>query len=302
MKVLITGAGGFLGSHLINFFKISAKKNFKIFNLGTHKVKNSQLLYLNNLNNRDSINKHILELKPDYIFHLAGSSNMSDDFDQSKLVNTDFSKFILDAINKNNLQHHTKILITGSAAEYGRVPESELPISENLIPNPESTYGKTKYEQTVNAISWQKPNRKLVVVRPFNIIGLKMPTHLALGSFIEQIETIIDKGSLKAGNLDTKRDFIDVNDVVELMWKLINKTQAYGEIVNICSGRAEKIADILDLLIKLSGKTINIVNDEKRVRSNDLMLHFGNNSKLIKIIGDYKFTSWQNTVHKIMEN
>tara|TARA_B100001057_G_C22780082_1_gene923293 strand:- start:239 stop:1147 length:909 start_codon:yes stop_codon:yes gene_type:complete len=302
MKVLITGAGGFLGSHLIMYLKKIPNKNFKIFNLGRSEVKNSKLLYLDNINNKESINQHILELKPDYIFHLAGSSNMSADFAQSKLVNTDYSKFILDAIQINNLQHETKILITGSSAEYGKVNDLQLPISEHLIPNPESIYGKTKYKQTINAISWQKPNKSLVVVRPFNIIGSKMPIHLALGSFINQIETINNKGILKTGNLDTKRDFIDVNDVIKLMWKLINNSKAYGEIVNICSNKAVKISDILDLVIKLSGKDITVVNEETRMRKNDVTIHFGNNSKLIKIIGDYKFTSWENTIHNIMAN
>ena len=129
-----------------------------------------------------------------------------------------------------------------------------------------------------------------------------MPPHLALGSFINQIESMPDKGDLKTGNLNTKRDFIDVHDVINLMWKLINDNNANGEVVNICSGRAVSVGDILDLVIKLSNKDITIVNEEKRMRKNDLLIHYGNNTKLLKIVGNYKFTSWKNTIHKIMEN
>lgn len=299
MKVLITGAGGFLGSHLVSFLINNHETDFEIFNLGKNKIDNINLLYLDDINNTYKINKYISEIQPDYLFHLAGESNTSNDFNQSKLVNVDFAKFLLDAVEINKIQNKTKILITGSAAEYGRVVDSELPISENLKPKPETIYGKTKYQQTLHAINWQKPDRNLIVVRPFNIIGPKMPNHLALGSFIRQISMISKKGVLKTGNLNTKRDFIDVNDVINLMWKLINNKSAYGEVVNICTGVAVSISDILNSLVKLSGKEITIVSEEKRIRSNDLLVHFGDNKKLHKIVGDYEFTSLKNTVKNI---
>ena len=299
MKVLITGAGGFLGSHLVSFLINNHETDFEIFNLGKNKIDNINLLYLDDINNTYKINKYISEIQPDYLFHLAGESNTSNDFNQSKLVNVDFAKFLLDAVEINKIQNKTKILITGSAAEYGRVVDSELPISENLKPKPETIYGKTKYQQTLHAINWQKPDRSLIVVRPFNVIGPKMPNHLALGSFIRQISMISKKGVLKTGNLNTKRDFIDVNDVINLMWKLINNKSAYGEVVNICTGVAVSISDILNSLVKLSGKEITIVSEEKRIRSNDLLVHFGDNKKLHKIVGDYEFTSLKNTVKNI---
>ena len=302
MRILITGAGGFLGSHLISFLKNNLETNFEIFNLGKNKVNNSDLLFLDDIKNQDQINKYLSDIRPHYLFHLAGAANSSIDLNESKLVNVDYAKFLLRAIEINNIQHQTRVLVTGTSAEYGRVSYSELPISENYQPNPESIYGKTKYEQTLHALNWHKPDRNLVIVRPFNIIGLKMPIHLALGSFINQIESLPDKGDLKTGNLNTKRDFIDVDDVINLMWNLINNKHANGEIINICSGKAVAVGDILELVIKLSGKEISIVSEEERIRKNDSLIHFGDNTKLLKIVGDYNFTSWKNTINKIMEN
>lgn len=302
MRILITGAGGFLGSHLISFLKNNLETDFEIFNLGKNKINNSNLLFLDDIKNQDQINKYLSDIRPHYLFHLAGAANSSIDLNESKLVNVDYAKFLLRAIEINNIQHQIRVLVTGTSAEYGRVSYSELPISENYQPNPESIYGKTKYEQTLHALNWHKPDRNLVIVRPFNVIGLKMPIHLALGSFINQIESLPDKGDLKTGNLNTKRDFIDVDDVINLMWKLINNKHANGEIINICSGKAVAVGDILELAIKLSGKEISIVSEEERIRKNDLLIHFGDNTKLLKIVGDYNFTSWKNTINKIMEN
>ena len=302
MRILITGAGGFLGSHLISFLKNNLETNFEIFNLGKNKVNNSDLLFLDDIKNQDQINKYLSDIRPHYLFHLAGAANSSIDLNECKLVNVDYAKFLLRAIEINNIQHQTRVLVTGTSAEYGRVSYSELPISENYQPNPETIYGKTKYEQTLHALNWHKPDRNLVIVRPFNIIGLKMPIHLALGSFINQIESLPDKGDLKTGNLNTKRDFIDVDDVINLMWNLINNKHANGEIINICSGKAVAVGDILELVIKLSGKEISIVSEEERIRKNDSLIHFGDNTKLLKIVGDYNFTSWKNTINKIMEN
>ena len=302
MNVINTGAGGFPGTHLINFLRKNTQADIKIFCLGkTHNV-HCENLYVGSIKNKELINKFISKVRPDYLFHLAGTSNSADNIDQIKLVNTDFSKFLLEAIDKNNLQHKTKILITGTAAEYGKVPSSELPISENLIPKPASVYGKTKYAQTLHALKWQKTNKKLVVVRPFNIIGSNMPKHLALGDFIHQIESISKKGILKTGNINVNRDFIDVYDVVNLMWKLINNHDAYGEVINICSGIGVSVADILDELIKLSDKNITIVNETARLKKNDIPIHFGDNRKLLNIIGKYTFNSWQDTIQKILVN
>ena len=129
-----------------------------------------------------------------------------------------------------------------------------------------------------------------------------MPNHLALGDFIYQIKSISKKGILKTGNINAKRDFIDVYDVINLMWKLINNQDAYGEVVNICSGIGVSVADILNELIKLSDKDITIINEVARMKKNDMPIHFGDNSKLLKIIGKYKFNALEDTIRKNLVN
>ena len=136
-------------------------------------------------------------------------------------------------------------MMIGSAAEYGLVSVDQLPITENLTPKPYNLHGISKFAQTQIALSWYKPKRSLVVVRPFTIIGPGMPNYLAIGSFLQQIQSISDRGTLKTGNLNTARDFINVFDAAHLIWELINNENSYGEIINLCRGTSVPIIDII---------------------------------------------------------
>ncbi len=296
---LITGARGFLGSHLVTFL---ISKNIEVFNLGDRKAKNCKHIYLNNITDKKEIIKVISKLKPDYLFHLAGSSNTSSDINECFSVNTIYAQFLLEAIEAAELEMHTKIIMIGSAAEYGPIKSNQLPIKEDLSPKPTTLYGISKNAQTQIALSWQEPKRPLVIVRPFNIIGPSMPKHLAIGSFSEQIKAISNNGSIKTGNLNTERDFIDVNDVSQLMWVLVNNKNSYGEVINLCSGNPIPLMKIVKHMIKISDKKIKIISEQKRLRKNDVKIHFGDNSKLLELVGKYDFISWQKTIKSILEN
>ena len=301
MNILITGAGGFLGQHLINFLLKSLHEDDFIYNLGKKKISNCINYNIDDINDKEQINSAISKIRPDYLFHLAGSSDKYLDFESMKSVNTTYSNNLLKALEINNLHDHTKIMIVGSSAEYGPVNNEDLPISEDLKPNPLTNYGKTKYDQTVNSILWQQNSRKLVVVRPFNIIGKHIPDSLAIGSFYSQIRSMHVKGNLRTGNLKIKRDFIDVNDVVNIMWKLINNNNSYGEVINICTGKPTLLSDLVNLMIDLSGKKIKCETEHNRIRKNDMDLHYGNNKKLLSIVNNYKFISCTNSIKKMMK-
>lgn len=302
MNIVITGAGGFLGQHLINYLNKILSEDFSIFNLSSKKIPNCKNYKIDDITDIEQINLAISSIKPDYLFHLAGTSDNSLDDDSIKAVNIIYANNLLSSLEKNNLHNHTKIIIVGSSAEYGYINPNDLPINEDLKPKPESIYGKTKYEQTLNSILWQQSHRKLVVVRPFNIIGENIPKHLAIGNFYSQIQLIPYEGILKTGNLNIKRDFIDVYDVVCIMWKLINNNKAYGEVVNICTGTPSLLIDLVNQMISLSEKKIKCKIEKNRVRNDDIKVHYGDNKKLISIIGNYEFIFWKKTINKIMQN
>jgi GDP-4-dehydro-6-deoxy-D-mannose reductase len=115
-----------------------------------------------------------------------------------------------------------------------------------------------------------------------------MHKNLVVQSFAAQIVKIM-KGQagpvIDVGNLESTRDFIDVEDVVRIYWQLVNSPSAYGEIINVCTGSGTSISDILSKLIALSGVNAKVEIDHSRFKPLDIPEHFGSTEKLKRIIG-----------------
>ena len=112
MKALLTGANGFLGKHLIN--KLSSE-GCEIFSLGRVEVENTNFFHLESVEDKKTIDRCISDIKPDYLFHLAGT--VSNDEAESKKVNTNFAQKLLHAIDKFSLAKKTRVLMVGSASD-----------------------------------------------------------------------------------------------------------------------------------------------------------------------------------------
>jgi len=297
MNVLITGASGFTGLKFVDFL---LNKNCKVFNIGRNKVDGvTNFIYDDNFS-YENISDIINEVNPNFLFHIAGCAYSNNILDYYK-INCLYASYILDAIENNRLDDSTRIMFIGTAAEYGYISKEVLPINESHLCNPISHYGISKFSQTKMAISWStaKKYRKVCVVRPFNLLGKGMPSHLAIGSFANQIKNLNNKGQLKVGNLNVKRDFISIDDAVNIYWKLINDDRSFNKIFNVCSGQSTNLKEMVDYLIKVSGKSIDILFEKKRLKSHDMKDHYGNNRKLLSIIGEYDFIDWKSEISKI---
>lgn len=297
MKALLTGANGFLGKHLVN--KLNSA-GYEVYSLGRVEVKNTNFFYLECPEDKKIIKKCLSDIKPNYLFHLAGT--VSTDELESIRVNTKYAENILNALDECNLAKTTRVLMVGSASEYGKINEKNLPIKECLEPKPSSLYGNTKLQQTQVGLNWKSEENFIVIARPFNIIGPAMPRFLAVGNFMNQIDLIESEGEIFAGNLNSQRDFVDVDDVCNIFLELINCNDANGEIINICSGKPKQIGEILDFLIKNSGKIIKITTDKSLIRTQDIPIHFGDNAKLKDLLRDFRLTPWSITLRKLIDH
>jgi GDP-4-dehydro-6-deoxy-D-mannose reductase len=179
-----------------------------------------------------------------------------------------------------------KVLYVGSASEYGEVREADLPIDEGVPLRPVDPYSVSKVSADMLAFQYFKSfNIHIIRVRPFNHIGPRQSSDYVVSSFAEQIAEI-EKGLkepvITVGNLEAKRDFTDVRDVVRAYCLALAKGEP-GAVYNICSGRAVSIRKALEQLLELSiiGKqAVKIEPDPERMRPSDVPLLLGNDSKL----------------------
>jgi len=271
-KVLVTGIDGFVAPYLVNEL---LKKNYNV--LGTYLEKcdiTNIKTYKLNILKKEDVKLFLEKEKPDIIFHLAAISSVRFSLDNPDLtykVNVVGTKNLLD-FSKN-----INFILIGSSEEYG-IPKS-IPINETHPLNPNNPYSKSKVEIEKYAINLVKNNDyKIIILRSFNHIGPGQNTNFVVSSFAKQIT---DNSIIKVGNLDAKRDFTDVRDVVNA-YVLASELCDFATPYNICSNNSYSIKTILDKLITLSHKDIKIITDKKRLRPSDIPIMQGDNSKFVK--------------------
>lgn len=299
MRALVTGAGGFCGRHLSAFL---AQEGVEVHSLITRASDNGRAHFVADITDSQELAGILEAIEPDYVFHLAGVVQADAPFLYYR-VNTQYAVALLDALRLARLRE-CPVLLAGTSAEYGKIEKQELPISENCCPKPYNHYGISKLAQTLEGIAHGRGGWPIVMARAFNIIGPGMPAHLSIQSFASQLRSIRQKEmrpAINVGNLNTSRDFIDVGDAVKLYWRLIKSPDAYGEVVNVCSGRGTVIRELLDILIDLSGCKVDVRSDPQRFKQIDVEEHYGDRRKLERMVGHVKLTNIEATLANVLE-
>ena len=297
--ILITGNNGFIGTRLTAtlsdaFPKITIK--------GADRVAGSSSpeTYVINLLEPEPTFRIIDKIRPDYIFHLAGAI-YTRDWQELYLGNIKTTFNIMEGIKKAGIP--CRIVIPGSAAEYGRVPVADLPINENQIPNPIVPYGVTKVWQTTMAGYYNSCGVDVVVGRMFNIIGPGVPAGLSVGAFAKQLREIKRcklQPKISVGNLESRRDFIDIDDACRGLVAVAKKGKS-GEVYNICSGHSVAMREILDIMIGYSGIKVDVSVDSSKFKTNDIDDIFGDNMKIKMATGWRPSISIEMSIKKLMQ-
>lgn len=271
MKALITGGLGFVGRYL---YESLLKKNNEVFIIEKSNVNLESNCYCADILNKLEVKKILSDIKPDYIYHLAGQSSVAKSWEcpqKTIEINTIGTINILDCIRELGL--NCKILIIGSSEEYGFKESSNVYINESTYTNPQNPYAVSKLAQTNLSLIYSKAyNLNIVIARPFNHIGPRQNDSFVVSNFAKQIADIEynnKKPIIYVGNLSAKRDFTDVRDIVEAYISLIEYGK-YGNIYNIGSGKSFSIQYILDTLISYSNKKIVVEIDSTRFRAIDV--------------------------------
>jgi GDP-4-dehydro-6-deoxy-D-mannose reductase len=311
MRVLITGITGFAGSHLADL--CLKRDDVDLYGIIRWRSRTENIEHIWNrlklvecdLRDATSTRDVIDEVRPDYIFHLAAQSFVPTSWKaptESLITNVIGELNVFEAVRK--IQLPCRIQIACSSEEYGMVYPDEIPIKETNPLRPLSPYGVSKVGQDMLGYQYfMSYKMEIVRTRGFNHTGPRRGPVFVCSDFAKQLVDI-EKGLrppvMYVGNLDAKRDFTDVRDIVRGYWLALEKGKA-GEVYNICSGKSYGIKEILDKLIELSGVSVEIKNDPERMRPSDVPLLEGDNSRFTGDTGWKPEIPFEQTLSDLIE-
>lgn len=266
-SALVTGASGFVGPYIIEALQ---GEEWEVWTLdrsgpsyeGTRSVRAD-------LGNEQQVRAALRDASPEVVIHLAAQSSVPASFKDP--IGT-LSNNLLGAAHllyaASELDPAPRVVVIGSAEEYGKVRPEDMPIRETQPLAPVSPYGVSKAAQSLLALSLHASHDlPIVVLRPFNHTGPAQRPDFAVPSFARQIARIeagLDPAVLRVGNLDAKRDFTDVRDIARAY--VLAATQVpVGEMYNLGSGRAVSMRWILDELLRRADVEVRVETDPERM-------------------------------------
>jgi GDP-4-dehydro-6-deoxy-D-mannose reductase len=278
VRAVITGALGFVGRHLTACLTAEGTDVVELDREGPRPV---------DITDRDAIVRRIAGEHPDVVYHLAARSHVGASWNDGDLltrVNVDGTRAVLDACVRLGIE---RVLVVGSAEQYGAVTPDEIPIAEDTPLRPMTPYGESKVAAERLALEIHRSSGLAVVcTRAFNHTGPgQSPTFLipGLASRIAAAERdAIDE--IVLGNGDPVRDFSDVRDVVRA-YVLLAEHGAPGEAYNVCSGKAARVGDVAAALVARATRPLRITTAPELVRPVDVPVLVGDPTKLVAATG-----------------
>ncbi|WP_075444599.1 4,6-dehydratase LegB [Campylobacter coli] len=268
-NILVTGADGFIGSHLCESliqkgYKVRALSQYNSFNLWGHLEKSPYLKDMEVVSGdlRDSFFCEKITQGMDAIFHLGALIAIPYSYEapQSYVdTNVKGTLNMLEAAKKNEISH---FIHTSTSEVYGTA--RYVPIDENHPLQPQSPYSASKIAADMMALSYYNAfNLNVNIARPFNTYGPRQSARAIIPTIITQI--LSGAKELKLGDLSPTRDLNFVLDTCEGFISLL-KLNHFGEIYNIGSGTEYSMQEVLDLIQKILNQNVKIIQDEKRLR------------------------------------
>jgi len=296
MRVLITGITGFAGSHLAEYI-LANHPDVRVFGFVRWRSRMDNIVHIQDkveLHEADikdviSLKKALADIKPDRIFHLAAQSFVPASW------RLPAETFAINAIGQINLfeallslKLNPKIHIAGSSEEYGHVNPDEVPMKETNPLRPLSPYAVSKVAQDLLAYQYFKSyGMKTVRTRGFNHTGPRRGDVFVTSNFAKQIAEIEKRKKepvIHVGNLEAKRDFTDVRDIVRAYWLAAEKGED-GEVYNVGTGKAMAMKEMLDMLLALSKAKVKIKVDPERLRPSDVPILLSDSTKFVSLTG-----------------
>jgi GDP-4-dehydro-6-deoxy-D-mannose reductase len=255
---LVTGATGFVGRQVWETLGAAAPEPARfpsaVYAMGRHRPRDcpEDRFVLADLDDPTGLAAAVRRLEPDFVIHTAGRTPPAPD-EELYRANFWFTTHLLSALRGPGKP--MRVVLLGSAAELGPVPAAHLPVGEDYIGYPFDAYGRSKRLATVAGLG-ERPPLEVMVARVFNPIGPGQPPTQAFGHFAARLaEPGGDPVVLDVGDLDARRDFIDVRDVAQAMLALASRGRA-GRVYHVGTGRSRRVGEGLEFLIEQSGRSV----------------------------------------------
>jgi GDP-4-dehydro-6-deoxy-D-mannose reductase len=276
---LITGVNGFAGSHLAEY--LLAHTDLEVWGTDISSndsniahIRDGIELVVGDMSDPDVTSDLLSQTQPDYIFHLAAQAfvplSWSDPW-QTIANNIRLQLNILKTLVDTGTR--PRVLVVGSADEYGIIAADELPVSEDAPLRPYSPYAVSKIAQDMLGYQYfASHGLPIVRVRPFNHIGARQSPAFVTSDFAKQIAEIEQgrrEAELRVGNLEARRDFTDVRDMMVAYYLALEHGEE-GQVYNLGSERAESIQEVLNMMLDMSEAEIRVVQEPERLRPTDV--------------------------------
>ena len=281
MKILVTGATGFTGGH---FTSIARDAGYDVYALQA------------NLIDGVAVTEEVLQVKPDYVVHFAAiafvAHGEADDIYRVNIVGT---QHLLHALSLLPTPPKA-VLLPSSSNVYGHADKETLDETTALLPA--NDYGVSKLAMEHMARLWTD-KLPIIITRPFNYTGLNQHPNFLIPKIVGHF--IRKEATIELGNLDVERDYSDVRVVCDGYLKLLLTPEAIGQTVNVCSGVAYSLREIISTMENIAGYKINVQVNPKFVRANEIKRLVGSNKKLHEVIGIQTYPPIEETVRWMYE-
>jgi GDP-4-dehydro-6-deoxy-D-mannose reductase len=292
-RLLVTGASGFVGSHLVPLLRTA----YPSAQVVTDRV---------DVTDRGAVFAVVQELQPDACIHLAAVATIAaavQDADRAWHVNLHGTLNVANAVLAHAKDCH--LLFASSAETYGASFASGTPLDETAMLAPMNTYAATKAAADLALGAMVRDGLKLVRLRLFNHTGPGQSEHFVVPAFARQI-ALIQAGRqappLRTGGLASMRDFLDVRDVCAAYTACLQRLAelAPGTILNIASGEARRIGDILRDLLNFAGLETDVSTDAVRMRGPEIERASGVSARAHQLLGWRPVIPWRQTLLDVL--
>lgn len=281
MRILITGAGGFIGKKLIGM--LQKDPNTEIFALSIENIDIPGVTYYQcDILDSASVERVFSQNQFDCVVHLAAITA------HSEIVGNRMKTFeinlkgtinLLNSFNKHC--HGGQFIYSSTGKVYGKT--NEMPISEKALVNPTNILGKTKRITEEVIEFYAQPDNKYLIFRIFNIYGEGQRSNFVVPTILAQL----DKEAIELGSLKDLRDYLYVGDLMDAFMACITLPEKFANVdhVNIGSGEPACVADILREIERVTGRMLKVKVNQEKFRKDETPVEFCDHSKLTELTG-----------------